>query len=111
MHLLVSNGETLLIRRRVDKPSGAALPHAQLVAHLVGTIPRDAQRVVIPVALTRGQDRPPAPLQSQRAETHTAGPLPPVGCGPAVLPNSSADAPAPRVSRSGTRHPLAPNMA
>ena len=38
MYLLVNNGETLLIRRRVDKPSGAALPHAQLVAHLVGTI-------------------------------------------------------------------------
>src|SRR5262249_43508568 len=36
MHLLISNGETLLIRRRGDKPSGEPLTH--LVAHLVGTI-------------------------------------------------------------------------
>src|SRR5262249_9335853 len=38
MPLLVSNGETLLIRRRVDEPSAEAPPHARLVAHLVGTI-------------------------------------------------------------------------
>jgi hypothetical protein len=38
MPLLVSNGETLLIRRRVDEPSAEARPHARLVAHLVGTI-------------------------------------------------------------------------
>src|SRR5262249_38877397 len=38
MPLLVSNGETLLIRRRVDEPSAEAPPHARLAAHLVVTI-------------------------------------------------------------------------
>ncbi len=38
MHLLVSNGATLLIRRRVDELSAEASPHVRLVAHLVGTI-------------------------------------------------------------------------
>src|SRR5262245_25263513 len=45
MRLLISNGATLLIRRRRDKPSGAS--HTHLVAHLVGTIEfnfRDAKQ-------------------------------------------------------------------
>ena len=62
--------------------------------------PRVAQRAVMPVGLVRGQGRLPRPAPRRTPCTGSVVALPHIGCVPAELPNSIADGPVLRASRS-----------